>query len=90
MFVMAWRANTKKNSTKYLSEVEDILLNQQEVMYLTYLVYSDVRTGVVTMIIGAAGFDKEYKFKNVDKCLEKLYDILMNIKRKEAWTLSRN
>ncbi len=87
---MAWRANTKKNSTKYLSEVEDILLNQQEVMYLTYLVYSDVRTGVVTMIIGAAGYDKTFKFKNVDKCLEKLYDILIDIKRKEVWTLNRN
>lgn len=87
---MVWRANTKKNSTKYLSEVEDVLLNQQEVMYLTYLVYSDVRTGVVTMIIGAAGFDKEYKFKTVDECLSKIYDILIMLKGKEKWTLSRN
>lgn len=73
-----------------LDELREILENQQEVKHLSYLAYMDERTNKVTLNIGAAGFDKEYKFKTVDECLSKIYDILIMLKGKEKWTLSRN
>ncbi len=61
---------------------------QREVKYLTYIVLQD-KAGVIQLKLGSVGIDKKYKFKNESACLNKIIDILFELKRLEAWSLKR-
>lgn len=73
-----------------MQEIKKILDNQQEVKYLTYFISQDERTGRVDLELGAVDIVKKYSFASENACLNKLIEILLDLKRLESWSLKRN
>jgi hypothetical protein len=71
-----------------LKEVKTILDNQQEVKYLTYFISQDEKTGHVEAELSTLHITKQYNFKNSAGLLNKLVDILFELKRLEKWALT--
>lgn len=65
-----------------------ILENQKEVKYLTYFIYLEKDDGIV-MELSSVGVSKKYKFRNNTACLNKIIDILFELKKLETWTIKR-
>lgn len=71
-----------------MQEVLRILENQQEVEYLTYFVTKN-KFNVIEIKLGLFDMQKSYKFSDESSCLNKLVDILFELKKKEKWFLKR-
>jgi hypothetical protein len=71
-----------------MDDILRILENQKEVQYLTYFI-SRNRLGVIQLKLATLEIDKKYKFKDENACLNKIIDILFELKKKEAWFLKR-
>lgn len=65
-----------------------ILENQKEVQHLTYFI-SRNRLGILQLKLATLEINKNYKFKDETACLNKIIDILFELKRKESWSLKR-
>lgn len=72
-----------------MTQILEILENQKEVKYLTYFISQDQRLGTLSIKLSASSINKQYKFKDEDACLSKLYDILLELKRLETWALKK-
>ncbi len=65
-----------------------ILENQKEVKYLTYFIYLEKDDGIV-IELSSVGISKKYKFRDNKACLNKLVDILFELKKLETWAEKR-
>lgn len=75
--------------TQNLSVIKQILENQKEVKHLCYFVEMDERSGKIKMHLSVLDFEKTYKFRNEDTCLNKLVEILKDLKSKEKYNLKK-
>lgn len=71
-----------------MDEILRILEMQREVKYLTYIVLQD-KVGLIQLKLSAVGVTKQYKFKDESACLNKIIDILFELRRLEAWSISK-
>lgn len=71
-----------------MDNIRRILENQQEVKYLTYFVYEE-KTGTIKIELATLSISKNYKFRTVDGCLNKLVDILFELKKLENWMIKK-
>lgn len=69
-------------------DIKRILENQKEVKYLTYLV-DQHEDGTIKLDLASAGVTKMFKFRTEKDCLNKLVDILFELKKLEAWMLKK-
>ena len=69
--------------------IKEILINQKEVKHLCYFVQQDERSGQIKMELSAVDINKKYVFSDENACLNKLVDILLEIKGLEKWALNR-
>lgn len=69
--------------------IRDILTNQKEVKHLCYFVQQDERSGQIKMEISAVTITKKYVFSDENACLNKLVEILLEVKSLEKWALNR-
>jgi hypothetical protein len=71
-----------------LEEILKILENQKEVKYLTYFIVQD-KLKVIKLKLGTVNINKQYKFQDESACLNKIIDIILELKRLEKWALGR-
>ncbi len=69
--------------------LQEILEKQNEIKYLGYLLIVDHRTGEVSLKMSASGISRDFKFKNINKCLNKIIDILQQLRRLETYYLRK-
>ena len=72
-----------------MKEIKRILENQNEVRYLGYILIQDYRTGEIKLEMSTCSITKLFKFKDENSCLNKLIDILFDMKKLEKWALAR-
>lgn len=72
-----------------MDQLKEILENQKEVQYLAYFVVQDDRTDRIELNLYTSGISKKYFFQDESACLNKIIDILYELKRLERWTLAR-
>lgn len=72
-----------------MTQLKQILENQKEVQYLAYFVIQDDRTDRIELNLYTSGIAKKYFFQDESICLNKIIDILYELKRLERWTLAR-
>lgn len=58
-------------------------------MHLCYFVEMDERSGQIKMQLSVLDFEKTFKFRNEDACLNKLVEILKDLKSKEKYYLKK-
>lgn len=73
-----------------LKILEQILKNQNEIKYFCYFVVYEEKTGIVKMHLSASGITKKYKFKSIDLCLNKITEIINDLKNLEKYYLSKS
>ena len=71
-----------------LSTLEEILNNQKEVKYLTYMAHI-TQDGTSHLEMSTVGYNKKLRYKSVDLCLTELIDILYDMKAKETYLLNK-
>lgn len=71
-----------------MDDILRILENQKEVQHLTYFI-SRNRLGVLQLKLATLEINKNFKFKDENACLNKIIDILFELKKKESWSLKR-
>lgn len=72
-----------------MTDIRNILENQNEVQYLTYYCIINDKDGSVKLNLATLSINKDYKFKDNNACLNSLTDILLKLKRSEKWALSK-
>lgn len=72
-----------------LSILSSILKNQNEIKNFGYFVQLQ-DDGKIKMELSASGVSRKMKFKNIDECLNKIVTILHDLKKLEAYYLSKN
>lgn len=72
-----------------MDDIKRILENQKEVQYLTYFVSQDDKTGFVEAELATLHISKQYKFRNSDGLLNKIVDILFELKNLEKWAMKK-
>lgn len=72
-----------------MEQIKLILESQQEVNHLTYFIVQDDKTGVIRFSIGTIGIVKKYLFLDESSCLNKISEILSNLKSLEKWAIAR-
>jgi hypothetical protein len=71
-----------------VDDILRILQHQKEVKFLTYIVLQD-KAGVIQLKLSAVEVNKSYKFKDENACLNKIIDILFELKRLETWSINK-
>lgn len=71
-----------------MDDVIRILNNQKEVKYLTYFGYLEKDNGIV-LELATVGVSKKYKFRDEKACLNKIIDILFELKKLESWMIKK-
>lgn len=71
-----------------MTQILDILKNQKEVLYLTYFISQD-KLGIIKLKLCTINISKQYKFQDENACLNKIIDILLELKRLEKWAIGR-
>ncbi len=74
---------------KNIELIQEILEKQNEIKYLGYLLIVDYRTGEVSLKMSASGVSRNFKFKNMNECLNKIIDIIRQLKRLETYYLRK-
>lgn len=69
--------------------LKQILENQKEIKYFGYFINIDERTKKIKLELSASGIVRKYNFSNVDNCLNKIIEILQELKRLENYYLSK-
>ena len=72
-----------------MEKIKRVLENQKEIEHLCYFVYQDERTGSITMQLTTVDITKKLKFKDEITCLNKLVDVLFELKKLEKWNLNK-
>lgn len=72
-----------------IARIKDILENQNEVKYLQYFLVEDERSGEVILKISTVDGEKTLKYKDKSACLDKIVDVLFDLKKKESYCLLR-
>lgn len=65
--------------------IKRILENQQEVKYLCYFIFQDERTGQITLNVSTIDIVKKRKYRTEQDCLDKIVDLLFELKKLETW-----
>jgi hypothetical protein len=69
--------------------IRDILTNQKEVKHLCFFVQQDERTGQIKMNLSTCTINKNLVFSDENACLNKLVELLLELKGLEKWALNK-
>jgi len=73
-----------------MDQIKRILENQKEVKYLCYFLFQDERDGHIELHCSTLDIVKKRKYKSEQACLDKLIDLLFELKKLEKWAEGRS